>query len=119
MYYKYKIRTEKETVMTNALEFGENYCWVEDLKTLYRILEEDNDSQPDAVVFINDCHTYSLCKVGEFEDSEKAFYILAYDTAKMMKIVKELKDFLQSHSDDFDIPDNQNAQCPGYGWAEC
>lgn len=94
--YKYTIRTEDETVMSNTLEFQGDYCWIEDLKTLYRILEKDSDLQPDAIFIENGCHTYNLCKLGRFENSEKAFFVIAYNTARMTQAMKELQNLADS-----------------------
>lgn len=100
---KYTIETEKETVLTNMLELQGNYCWIEDFKTLYRILENDSDLQPDAIVIENGSLIYNMCEVGKFDNSQKAFHVMAYNTSRMMEALNQLRVFDEEYAES---PDN-------------
>lgn len=91
MTYKYTIRTENESVFTNLLEFKDTFCWIEELKALYRVLEEDSDLQPDAIAFENERQLYRLCKIGNFKSNEMAFDVMKYNAVKVAESLKEME----------------------------
>lgn len=98
MGYAYTIRTEDETIFTNILEIQGNFCWVKELKTLFRIVDNECGLQPDAVVFVNEDTLHNLYRVGKFKDSKAAFSCMDHNTEILHKAMKELAEMPETQT---------------------
>ena len=88
---QYKIRTESSTIFTNNVLIKESYLWVEEEKTLYRILKEDEaELQADAIITLGETEI-KACRVSTFENAEVAFWAMEYNTKTMKKALESLQ----------------------------
>lgn len=92
---KCKIRTEQSTIITTNVIFKGNYLWVEEDKTLYRILAENDESiQPDGILTIDDI-VIKICRVAKFANADVAFSTMEYNIAAMKEAMKDLENSLK------------------------
>lgn len=97
---KYIIRTENSTIFTNDVIIKENYVWVEEEKTLYRILREDEVELQANVIITSDETEIKVCRVSTFESAEVAFGVMEYNIKTMEKALESLQATLDKESEE-------------------
>lgn len=97
---KYKVRTEDSTIFTDDVIIKGSYAWIEEEKTLYRILKEDEvELQADAIISLGETEM-KACRVSIFENAETAFGIMEYNVKAMDKALESLESTLDKESEE-------------------
>lgn len=103
---KYIIRTEGSTTFTDDVIIKGSYAWIEEEKTLYRILKDDEiELQADAIITFGEKHI-KACRISIFENAEVAFGAMEYNIQTMEKVLESLQSTLDRESEE----NNQNTE---------
>lgn len=73
------VRTEYGTIYTEDVIINGSYVWVEELKTLYRILDEDETEIQVAVIITINKTEIKACRVMTCRSAEEAFSLMKYN----------------------------------------
>lgn len=88
---QYIVKTEDSIIFTNEVIIKESYVWVEEEKTLYRILKEDEVEIQANAIITSDGTEIKACRVSSFESADVAFGAMEYNIKTMEKALASLQ----------------------------
>lgn len=73
------VKTEYRTINADDVIFEGTYAWVEEDKTLYRCLAEDETETQVALIITKNRQKIKACRVMECNSAEEAFSLMKYN----------------------------------------
>lgn len=95
------VKSKDRTIYTNDISVQGSYLWIEELKTLYRILEEnETEIKVDVRIKMNETEI-KACRVMTCRSAEEAFSLMRYNIKRAKESLVSL--MLQRREDPEEI----------------